>query len=372
MQDKDVNGLEFLEELEVVSEDEFQENEHPSAVPLFASGMREIGNNILKDNSVRLWINRNKNSLIPTCLIDRHLNICWTNLEFLKSLIYKDSPVNHNLVDLYQSEKNADFLQELRTFLENKSTSYSWKGRVFPAQNRETNTFLKVFIKPVVYDRDDIPIAYACCWDIITSEFKKVLQNTFSSLLEASKLKDNDTGTHIERVNQYSKLLSMKLKGNPAYPEINNSFIEDIGFLAAMHDVGKIGTPDDILNKGGPLDYWEREIMNEHTKNGAYILSTYPNSMATDIALNHHERWDGDGYPYGKFEEMIPLSARIVSIADVYDALRSVRSYKESFSHETAKEIIFEGRGKQFDPDLIDVFLLLEKDFAAIFDDLND
>ncbi|OQY34170.1 MAG: hypothetical protein B6241_05650 [Spirochaetaceae bacterium 4572_59] len=366
------NEFELLEELELISDEDFKDIKHPSILPLFAHKNSGESIDILKNDAVRIWINRNKNSIIPSCLIDRYLNICWTNLEFLKSLIYKDSPVNHNLVDLYESEIGIDLLQELRSFLENESTSYSWRGRVFPARNRETNTFLKVFIKPAVYDQNDIPTAYACCWDIITSEFKKVLQNTFSSLLEASKLKDNDTGTHIKRVNRYSKLLSEKLKGKIAFPEVNDSFIEDIGFLAAMHDVGKIGTPDDILNKGGPLDDWEREIMNEHTKNGAYILSTYPNPMATDIALNHHEQWDGNGYPYGKFEEMIPLSARIVAIADVYDALRSVRSYKKSFSHDIARNIIAEGRGKQFDPNLVDEFLLIENEFAAIFDDMND
>ena len=139
-----------------------------------------------------------------------------------------------------------------------------------------------------------------------------------------------------------------------------------------MHDVGKIGTPDDILNKQGPLEDWEWEIMKEHTINGAYILSTYPNPMAREIALRHHEWWNGAGYPHGLSGDLIPLSARIVTIADVYDALRMERSYKKAFSHEKAKTIIREEKGSHFDPDLIDIFEKIETDFREIFEELND
>ena len=139
-----------------------------------------------------------------------------------------------------------------------------------------------------------------------------------------------------------------------------------------MHDVGKIGTPDDILNKEGPLDEREWLIMKEHTKNGAFILSTYPNPMAKQIALFHHEKWDGTGYPYQLSETMIPLPARIVSIADVYDALRMERSYKKSFSHQEASEIIIKNRGIHFDPALVDLFIENKDSFNSIFDSLVD
>lgn len=112
--------------------------------------------------------------------------------------------------------------------------------------------------------------------------------------------------------------------------------------------------------------------MNEHTKNGAYILSTYPNPMAKSIALSHHEKWDGTGYPFGMSNEMIPLSARIVAIADVYDALRMKRSYKESFSHEKSKNIIIELSGIQFDPALIKYFKEHDEKFDTIFTSLID
>jgi putative two-component system response regulator len=192
--------------------------------------------------------------------------------------------------------------------------------------------------------------------------------------LEASKLKDNDTGNHIVRVNFYSRRLSEELfrSKNPKYNRIDADFIDNIGFLSSMHDVGKIGTPDDILNKEGPLSDWEWTVMREHTKNGAFILSTYPNPMAKEIALSHHERWDGSGYPYQLSGEMIPLAARIVTIADVYDALRMERSYKPALDHESTKEKLMEGKESHFDPFLIDVFSSVENDFQHIYDDNKD
>jgi putative two-component system response regulator len=136
--------------------------------------------------------------------------------------------------------------------------------------------------------------------------------------------------------------------------------------------VGKIGTPDDILNKVGTLDPWEWEIMKEHTKNGAYILRRYHIPMAAEIALRHHERWDGTGYPYGLSGDDIPLSARIVAIADVYDALRMRRTYKEPFPHDRAVATIADERGRHFDPLLVDRFLAIAPSFGRIFSELLD
>jgi putative two-component system response regulator len=139
-----------------------------------------------------------------------------------------------------------------------------------------------------------------------------------------------------------------------------------------MHDVGKIGTPDDILNKDGPLSDWERTVMQEHTKNGAFILSTYPNPMAKEIALSHHERWDGSGYPFNLEGNMIPISSRIVTIADVYDALRMKRCYKSEINHEKTVEIIMDEKAAQFDPVLLDVFYNINQDFKEIYEANND
>ena len=198
------------------------------------------------------------------------------------------------------------------------------------------------------------------------------MQGTFAGLLEVAMRKDNDTGHHIERVNRYARDIASDLNGRPEWPEVNRQFIASISQAAALHDVGKIGTPDDILNKVGSLDPWEWEIMKEHTKNGAYILRTYHIPMAAEIALRHHERWDGTGYPYGLEGLQIPLSARIVAIADVYDALRMRRTYKEPFPHERAVATIAEQRGRHFDPLLSDRFLEIAPSFARIFSELVD
>ncbi|OHD27122.1 MAG: hypothetical protein A2064_04380 [Spirochaetes bacterium GWB1_66_5] len=199
-----------------------------------------------------------------------------------------------------------------------------------------------------------------------------MLRGTYESLLQAARLKDNDTGYHIERVNRYGSLLAQQLAGLPAYPQVDAEFLQNIAFLAAMHDVGKIGTPDDILNKEGPLEDWQRELMKAHTINGAYILASYPDPMARDIALRHHERWDGSGYPHGLAGEQIPLAARIVAVADVYDALRMRRPYKAPFPHEQAAEKILQGAGSHFDPSLAEVFRQHQGRFAAIYQDLAE
>jgi putative two-component system response regulator len=173
-------------------------------------------------------------------------------------------------------------------------------------------------------------------------------------------------------VNYYSRRLAEELYTRPGYDQIDADFIDNIGFLASMHDVGKIGTPDDILNKEGPLSDWEWTVMQEHTKNGAFILSTYPNPMAKEIALCHHEKWNGTGYPYQLEQEMIPLSSRIVSFADVYDALRMERSYKPALIHEVTVEKITESKGTQFDPALTDVFCSIADEFEALYEQNKD
>ncbi len=144
-----------------------------------------------------------------------------------------------------------------------------------------------------------------------------------------------------------------------------------------MHDVGKIHVHPDILRKKGPLTAEEWEEIRKHCEAGAHILGNHPRlAVAAEIALSHHEKWDGSGYPRGLREEEIPLTGRIVALADVYDALRSRRSYKPGLSHQKAVEIILQGDGRSmpdhFDPRVLDVFRKRERDFAAIYERLPD
>lgn len=192
----------------------------------------------------------------------------------------------------------------------------------------------------------------------------------YSSLLALTKIseeKDEDTGEHLGRMKRYSTALAKLMKKSPAYMNrIDSSFILNIEKFSPMHDIGKVGIPDRILLKPGKLDYEEFEIMKTHTINGAQVLIEAEENlkkngkemfrMGIEIAMTHHEKWDGSGYPNGLKGEQIPLSGRIVAVADVLDALLSKRPYKEAFSFEKSVEIILEGKGKHFDPGIVEVF----------------
>jgi HD-GYP domain-containing protein (c-di-GMP phosphodiesterase class II) len=313
------------------------------------------------------------NSFFPVIIIDKKMKILFAN-EACKKLFtgYVDLSGKY-FVDVFGKPFGIDEIRNIRNTITEGKNGYFWKGEVRIKSKSIVSAQIKVYIFPVAPEKKE-PTEFLVMFDDITEENKRLTRNTFLSLLEASKLKDNDTGKHIVRVSFYSKRLSEELfqSKNSKYNRIDADFIDNIGFLASMHDVGKIGTPDDILNKEGPLSDWEWSVMREHTKNGAFILSTYPNPMAKEIALSHHERWDGSGYPYQLSGEMIPLAARIVSIADVYDALRMERSYKPGFNHDVAIKKMVEGKETQFDPFLIEVFSSVEDDFRKIFDENQD
>jgi putative two-component system response regulator len=184
-------------------------------------------------------------------------------------------------------------------------------------------------------------------------------------LSRAAEYKDEDTGSHIERMSRYSEILARKMG-------LDDKIIERILFAAPMHDVGKIGIPDKILLKPGKLDPDEWEIMKQHTTIGARILGgsrTGFIKLAEVIAMTHHERWDGAGYPRGLRGVKIPLAGRITAIADVFDALTSRRPYKEPFSVEKSFAIIRESRGTLFDPDVVDAFFAVQDMILAIKED---
>jgi len=350
-------GLEEAEELEELEQEPLEE-----VLPSLN----------LTNPQIQSQISNITQSFFPGLILDSRLNIFWKNSAFTNDFDSYGEEVFNNLSH-YFFKKDVDSMGKAIQAMASPDFGYSWYGQVKSKQKGLITKLLDVFILPVrVPSSADTPLYYSAIINDVTENNRVVLRNMFMSLLEASKLKDNDTGNHIERVNRYSYLMAVHLSKIGGYNEIDEDFIDNIRFLASMHDVGKIGTPDDILNKEGPLETWEREIMNEHTINGAYILSTYPNPMAREIALFHHERWNGTGYPYRIREKMIPLASRIVAIADVYDALRMKRSYKPAFTHGKAQSIIESGKGSHFDPQLIKYFVELEKEFNEIFSRLKD
>ena len=201
----------------------------------------------------------------------------------------------------------------------------------------------------------------------IYSQINKINESfiyTTNALARAAEATDDDTGNHIKRVNEYSKLLSQILR-------LDKKYVDTIYFSAQMHDVGKVHVPMEILRKPGKLTDDVFELIKLHTIYGAKIIGNSPNlQMAYEIALNHHEKYDGSGYPYKKSGEEIPLCARIVAIADIYDALRSPRVYKRGFSHDEAFDIITKGDGRvkpeHFDPEVLQAFVSANKKFDKI------
>ncbi|MCL2373988.1 MAG: HD domain-containing protein [Treponema sp.] len=309
------------------------------------------------------------NSSFPVVIIDKEMKIIFTNVA-CKTLFagFLDFAGTY-FMDVFARSFGIDDMRKIHSVIIGGEDGSFWKGEVTIKSRTIVSIQIKVYIFPAEL-RSREPSEFIIMFDDITEEKKLQMRGIFLSLLEASKLKDNDTGNHIVRVNQYSKRIAEELFqcSNHKYNRIDADFIENIGFLAAMHDVGKIGTPDDILNKKEQLSDWEWGIMREHTKNGAFILSSYPHPMAKEIALSHHERWDGTGYPYQLSGEMIPLAARIVTLADVYDALRMERSYKPSLPHDVAVEKMLAAKGSHFDPFLVEVFLPIAGDFDRIYE----
>ena len=192
--------------------------------------------------------------------------------------------------------------------------------------------------------------------------------DTIFRLSRAAEHKDEDTGAHIQRVSHYAAAVARRL-GQP------ESFIELLLCAVPMHDVGKIGIPDRILLKPGKLDPDEWSIMRTHAGIGASILSGSDSEllqMAEAIALTHHEKWDGTGYPRGVREEAIPLAGRITAIADVFDALCSKRPYKAPFTLEKSQDIIRSEAGKQFDPAVVDAFFAIQPEILDITNRFKD
>jgi len=194
-------------------------------------------------------------------------------------------------------------------------------------------------------------------------------------LAKIAESRDECTGGHLERIREYSIRIARRLSFFKKYKGyITDEYIADIYESSILHDIGKVGIPDSILLKPGRLDPAEFEVMKTHATIGGDALQSIDKmlksqtflSLGIQIAYYHHEKWDGTGYPKGLKEEDIPLSARIVALADVYDALRSERPYKTVWSHEQAREYIVTQKGKHFAPDVIDAFLETEETIIEI------
>jgi putative two-component system response regulator len=200
-----------------------------------------------------------------------------------------------------------------------------------------------------------------------TAELREGYLETIFAMTRAAEYKDEDTGSHVQRIGFYSRVLACLLG-------MDKKFVNMIFIASLMHDIGKIGIPDHILLKPGGFTPDEWAIMKSHTEMGAKILGNSKSpylKMGVKIALGHHERWDGSGYPYGKQGKQIPLAARILNSGDIYDALRTRRPYKPALDHPTAVKIITMGDGRtqpeHFDPVILAIFTQNHAAFQNIF-----
>lgn len=219
--------------------------------------------------------------------------------------------------------------------------------------------------------------------EMVSEKVKEISESqmaTIFALVKLAESRDDETGAHIERTASFCRLLAQKARTLPQFHGlIDDEYVATIYRASPLHDIGKVGISDLILLKPGKLTPEEFAVMKTHVEIGYQTLSNidkrYQNNafvqMGLDITRFHHEKWDGSGYLFELQGEEIPLSARIMALADVYDALRSKRVYKPAFSHEMAMEIIVEGRGKHFDPALVDLFAVFHHEFETMYDQLS-
>jgi len=322
---------------------------------------------------------------------------------------YKKNSINYDLVitDIKMPVMDGlSFIKELHKICKEQSiivvSAYNESDRLTDLINIGISHFL---MKPIAFDKLKSTL-YQSCRNI--SNHKEVIQQreeledinknldakvkvlakeilfvqkvsieTIANMVESY---DDETGTHIKRIESYTSILLDKI---PVSDDCPKDLRVTVPFASLLHDIGKLIIPKDILTKKGQLNRDEFEIIKTHAKLGGEVLkkanNTFRNSfnkdsylkIASEIAMYHHEKWDGSGYPEGLKEKKIPKCARIVAIADVYDALRSKRVYKDAFSHEKAVEIIENEREKSFDPELVDIFLELNHEFDEVFTRLS-
>ncbi len=269
----------------------------------------------------------------------------------------------------------------------------NWHGALSGERESDEKWFASITFSPI-RDEDSQIFAYAGIFKDVTAQ-RKVEQALISSLkninlaqeaiifglARLAEYRDQETGYHLERIRSYSKFLAEELMKRGLFSEtVNKEFITMLYRTAPLHDIGKVGIPDNILLKKGELTNAEFDIIKSHTVIGYNtlnsILKQYGDmqflKMGIEITYSHHEHWDGSGYPQGLEKEQIPLSAQILSIADVYDALTNKRSYKDAYSHSTSIEIMKQERGKHFSPTIFDVFWEVHEQVNKIRNSFSD
>ena len=282
---------------------------------------------------------------------------------------------------VFQDSSGWLHLSEVETI--HYSTVEFLPGRKFIVAIYHSHPLLKAALQRLIFTSVILLASFLCLILIIgylnVTRFRELIsaqKAIIFSLAGLTERRDPETGSHLERSKNYTAALAEQLRRNKKYRKlITTEFIEDISDAATLHDIGKVGIRDSILLKESPLTHEEYEEMKEHVRIGKQVLQDAIDKfklkqtfliMGRNICAYHHEKYNGKGYPEGLKGQEIPLEARIFALCDVYDAIRSKRSYKDALSHEEAVERIKSDSGKHFDPDIVDAFLKIEKKFAQI------
>jgi len=294
------------------------------------------------------------NTVDSATITDINSVIQYTNPAFTKVTGYTAEEAIGNKPNIQRSRFTTD--QTYRDLWNTILTGGWWRGEIINMRKSGEEWYSYLSISQIK-DATGKPFAYVGIARDIT-EIKQLQFRLKDASLEAifmlsvaSDAKDEITGSHIQRVQHYSEAIARRM-GLPI------DVCEEIGYSSMMHDIGKIHVPDDVLKKAVQLTEEEREIMRRHPLSGVSILRDKPfYDVAREITGNHHEKWDGTGYPRGKAGDEIPLSSRIVAVADVFDALTTQRPYKKAWTEENALNEIVAQSGRAFDPDVVKAFV---------------
>jgi len=328
-----------------------------------------------------------ENLIDVVLLVDRDARILMANPRFYEIVGTREDQVKSSFMHLVHTS-DANLVERMFTRL---TVEQMVKDLQFRIVNKRGKVFdVECNAKCIYKDQQligfqlvirDITVRKKLERDLLES-YKKVQSARNATILGLAKLaeyRDADTGAHLERIREYCKVLAEALARKSEYSGyITPEYIDDIYYSSILHDIGKVGIPDSILLKPAKLTAEEFEVVKRHSALGGEALKAVESkiegqsflTLGKEIAFYHHEKWDGTGYPRGLKGSEIPLSARIVALADVYDALTSKRVYKGAIPHDEARNIIVEGKGSHFAPDVVDAFLENEEEFRRIREEL--
>jgi putative two-component system response regulator len=339
-------------------------------------------------------------ALLSSLLKDEYRTKIATNGEKALKIAQADDPVDLILLDIMMPGMDGyEVCQHLKTDARTRNIPIIFLTAMTQTEDEERGLRLgavdyitKPISPPILLARVQTHLALKRAQDELrdqnavlerkvaerTREIAAVQDVTILAMASLAETRDNETGNHIRRTQNYVRVLADRLRDHPRFEEVLTEEHVDLLYKSApLHDIGKVGVPDSILLKPGRLTEEEFEVMKLHTTYGRDAIRAAEGKLedlpsqsflrfAREIAYSHQEKWDGTGYPEGLSGDDIPFSARLMALADVYDALISRRVYKPAFTHEEAVRIIGEGRGSHFDPDLVDAFLEAEQEFREI------